>query len=175
MKTNIVLIGFMATGKSVVGRRLAKKRDMVYVDVDQEIEKLAGMTIKKLFRQYGEARFRGEEKCMVDKVSRLDGQVISTGGGLVLNPDNLDKLRKKAYIIALDADLTTLYARLALNKDRPLAAKASQEEIKARYLERKPFYAGADFTVDTTDQSIETTVDMIDAWVNKKLAKTQGA
>lgn len=167
MKSNIVLIGFMGTGKSVVGKKLAQTRQMAYCDIDREIEALVGMTINDIFRIHGEPRFRGEEKSMVNKTTQMTNTVISTGGGIVLSPDNMEKLSENGIIVALDASPITIYQRVSKNRNRPLVAGASFEEVKEKYLARKPRYETADITIDTTDQSIDRTIEQINEAVER--------
>ncbi|HQE24133.1 MAG TPA: shikimate kinase, partial [Syntrophomonadaceae bacterium] len=85
MGKNIILTGFMGTGKSSVGTRLAERLNREFVDMDREIERLTGMTISQLFRRYGEVRFRSEEKLMAKKLAGQSDLVIATGGGIVLD------------------------------------------------------------------------------------------
>ena len=104
MRKNIVLIGFMGTGKTAVGRRLARRLKRKFVDTDAEIEKITGKTIAQIFARDGATRFRSEEALLVKKLAPKEGLVISTGGGLVLNPENVRLLRENGIFVALAAD-----------------------------------------------------------------------
>ncbi len=161
MKKNIVLIGFMGTGKSAVGRRLAKELNYHFVDIDQDIELLVGMKIKDIFRLYGEKRFRSEEELMIQKLSSTINTVISAGGGVVLNNKNVISLRNHAVLIELQADPDVILERVKKNNNRPLVQGASLEDIEASYAMRRPLYAVADFHIDTSHQSIDDTVEEI--------------
>ena len=92
MGKNIILTGFMGTGKSTVGTKIAERLNRRFVDMDREIEKLTGMTISELFRRYGEGRFRSEEKLMAKKIAVQDDLVVATGGGIVLDQENIELL-----------------------------------------------------------------------------------
>ena len=92
MGKNIVLIGFMGTGKSTIGQRLARKLGMIFVDTDREIEKITGMTVAEIFRKHGEKRFRSEEKLLAHKLAQREGLIISCGGGMPLDPENMKVL-----------------------------------------------------------------------------------
>lgn len=157
-KSNIVLIGFMGTGKSVIGRKIAKELNMDFIDVDQEIEELVGMTIKDIFRCYGEKRFRGEETLVVKKVALCENTVISCGGGAVLAAENVDALRKSGLLVELYADAQIIFNRVKNNRNRPLLKGASVEDIETRYESRRKFYEVADIRIDTGLQNIDETV-----------------
>ena len=160
-KSNIVLIGFMGTGKSAIGRRLAKRLGMSFVDVDQEIEDLVGMKIKDIFRCYGEKRFRSEETLMVHKIAGLQNTVISCGGGVVLRDENVNALKKNGILVELYADAETILKRIGKNDNRPLVRGASLAEIRKRYDLRRPFYDVAKIRIDTGIQNIDESVEAV--------------
>lgn len=163
MGKNIVLIGFMGTGKSTVGFRLAEKLGMRFVDMDKEIEKLTGMTVSQLFRRHGEIRFRSEEKLMAKKLGSLEGLVIATGGGVVLQESNIAYLRENGIIICLEAEPEDIYARVSRKKStRPLLNKDfSPDDIKEMLGKREAFYSCADLRVNTSGKSLEAVVGEI--------------
>lgn len=162
MKPNIVLIGFMGTGKSSIGRKLARILNMEFIDTDQEIERLTGLTIPLIFAKYGEIRFRSEEKLMVKKVVRKNNCVISTGGGVVLDPNNIAELKKTGIIICLMASPQEIYARVKRRGGRPLLRNRNSPEAIAQLLEeRAPYYRCADFYVDTTHLSTGAVLEQI--------------
>lgn len=162
MKSNIVLIGFMGVGKTSVGKRLADILQMEFIDTDKEIEKLTGMTISQIFARHGEVRFRSEEHLIVTKVASRTNCVISTGGGAVLNDENVKALRKNGVLICLTASPEVIQERVSKRGGRPLLYKdKSIEKITQMLEERKEFYAQADFAVDTTNLSQEETVEEI--------------
>ncbi len=120
MKSNLVLIGFMGSGKSTVGKLLAKVLEMKFVDTDAEIEKEQGQSVQDIFSKEGETYFRNLEKEMCIKLSKANNTVISTGGGIILNKENIDNLKNDAVVFFLDVNKKTLYNRLITSKGRPL-------------------------------------------------------
>lgn len=147
---NIVLIGFMGTGKTAVGRRLARRLKRNFVDTDAEIEKITGKTVAQIFARDGEIRFRSEEALLVKKLVDREDLVISTGGGLVLNPDNVRLLKKNGVLIALEAKPEVICGRVKSKKSRPLLLKKNLiEKINSLLKEREGVYDVAEFTVDT--------------------------
>ena len=162
---NIVLIGFMGSGKSNVGKRLAKKLNMQYIDTDEEIEKLVGKSIPKIFAEDGEVRFRSEETLMLKKLQSKEKCVISTGGGIVLKPENVELMKKIGVVIHLTALPHLIYSRLKNSiKNRPLLysyAKTEEElisRIKHLMKERKNAYDIADIIVDTSNCTVDEVV-----------------
>jgi shikimate kinase len=151
---NIILTGFMGTGKTAVGRRLAMLLNMELIDVDTEIEKSQQMTINEIFRQFGEPRFREIETEMIQKLSERRDVIISTGGGAVLKQKNMDALRKQGIIICLMASPQTILKRTSHNSNRPLLKVEDPfEKIKELLNFRKPFYEKADILIDTEDKT----------------------
>lgn len=147
---NIVLTGFMGTGKTAVGRELSRLLNMKLIDVDTEIEKSQKMTINEIFRQFGEPRFREIETEVIKKLSEDRDIIISTGGGAVLRQENMDALRKNGVIINLVATPETILERTSTNSDRPLLQVESPlRRIKELLNYRKPFYEKADIMIDT--------------------------
>jgi len=161
-KPNIILTGFMATGKSTVGKELAARLGYEFLDLDSLIEGVAGMPISQIFATQGEERFRAMESRMVEQAARRDACVIATGGGAIMNPGNLEALKRSGMLIALTAKLETILERLGTGEDRPMLWGGDPlERIRFLLAERAPAYAKADLTVDTTEQSIEQVVDQI--------------
>ena len=163
MGKNIVLIGFMGTGKSTVGLKVAEKLKMDFVDMDREIEKVTGMTVSELFKRHGEVRFRSEEKLMAQKLSRKDNQVIATGGGIVLQEENVIALQENGVLICLDAESTDIFERVSRKKGtRPLLKKNLKvEDIEAMLAEREPFYAYAQYRINTSGKELDFVVNEI--------------
>lgn len=157
-KSNIVLIGFMGTGKSAVGRNLARELRMSYLDIDQEIEALVDMEIKDIFRCYGEKRFRSEEILMVKRAAARKNTVISSGGGIVLNEENVAALKETGILIELYADSRIILERVKKNNNRPLVQGATLEDIEKRYQSRRKYYDVADIRIDTGIRDVEETV-----------------
>ncbi|RMF90114.1 MAG: shikimate kinase, partial [Methanobacteriota archaeon] len=117
---NIVLTGFMGAGKSAVGKRLGSRLGMPVVDTDEIIEQETEMRISDIFAEFGEPHFREIERMVVEGVSELEGHIIITGGGVVLNPENMKLLRKNGVIVYLHATPEVLYERVKSETHRPL-------------------------------------------------------
>ena len=150
---NIVLTGFMGTGKSEVSKELSKILGWKAIDVDTEIEKSQRMKITGIFKQFGELRFRDIETEMIKKLSKNKNVIISTGGGAVLRQENMDALRENGVIICLTATPETILKRISNNNDRPLLQvedplKKIQELLKFRM----PYYEKADIMIDTENK-----------------------
>ncbi len=156
MRKNIVLIGFMATGKSSLGRRLAGRLHYRFVDTDQAIEEITGKTVEQIFRQDGETRFRSEENLLARKLSKQSGLVIATGGGMVLNPENVALLRQNGVLIGLRADPEVIIQRAKGKRRRPLLNRGDLRSNVMKLLrEREGAYDLAEFTVDTGKLSLD--------------------
>lgn len=156
---NIVLTGFMGTGKSSVGKMLAKKMGYGYCDLDDVIVEQAGMTINEIFERYGETHFRDLEVKAVNQVSTAENLVVATGGGAVIRKENRERLRSTGFIVNLEASVEEITARLSSNTDRPLLKdEKSREKVTAMLKEREPYYAEADIRIDTTGKKVEDVV-----------------
>jgi len=159
---NIVLVGFMGTGKSVVARRLARRLDMKFISSDDIIEEKEGRKIAEIFEKSGEPYFRKIEKEITAQVSGLDGAVIATGGGVVLDEENITALKKNGVVICLNADPQTIYERTKKHKHRPiLNVERPIDKINELLQLRAPFYARADHQVETTGKSVDQVVSEI--------------
>ena len=151
MQGNIVLCGFMGSGKTSVGRRLAKLLDREFVDLDQYIEEQTGMTVSQIFAQEGEDGFRRKEAQAVAQVAPGNGRVIASGGGTVLFPQNVELFHQGGSVILyLDVPLAALQERLKNDKRRPLLQKPNRRQVIADlYAKRCPLYrAAADRVID---------------------------
>ena len=167
---NIALIGFMATGKSAVGRNLARRLHRRFVDLDALIEKVEGRKVREIFARDGEGYFRQLEKQTLSEVLDEEGQVIATGGGVVLDDENLTLLRRKALLIALTASTDVLVGRVSKNSKRPLLkGHDTRARIEELMQQRQPRYAQADAAIDTSgltiDQVVEKIVQIVEAEV----------
>ncbi|MFV0635138.1 shikimate kinase [Mitsuokella sp.] len=162
---NVVLIGFMGTGKTSTGRVLAQKLGISFLDLDQEIEKEYGMAIPDMFAKKGEAYFRSCEHAMVEKAAKRQNTVISTGGGTVKDPKNMEALRRSGVVVCLQADVDTILARTASKGERPVLDKEDRGDrrraIEKLIAERRALYKQADFSVDTSRLSPLQVVDEI--------------
>jgi shikimate kinase len=166
---NIVLIGFMGTGKSTIGRLLAQKLGFEFVDVDARIEQQAGKTITQIFQSEGEGYFRKLEREFAEELSAGEGQVIATGGGFVLNPQNIAVLRPKGFIVSLKASPRAIYERIRNEKHRPLLAVSDPLYRISRLLEeRAERYRDADLLIDTDSKSPAGIADEIGAELVKR-------
>ena len=151
---NVVLIGFMGTGKTTTGRLLAARMGRQFIDIDKKIELENNMTISEIFAVHGEEYFRCKEAEMIARVTRYKNAVIATGGGAVMCPENVARLRHNSIIIALTASLEVIIERTGRRTTRPLLERPDREQYIARLLqERSKVYAIADYTFDTTVSS----------------------
>src|SRR5688500_9239803 len=117
---NVALVGFMGTGKSTVGNTLASMLRLRLVDTDALIEQRAGKRITEIFANEGEARFREYERQVVEELESLEGCIISTGGGLVINPANMESLKRHSLVVCLWASPEAIFARVGRQTHRPL-------------------------------------------------------
>lgn len=151
LQGNIVLCGFMGSGKTSIGRRLARLLDREFIDLDQYIEEKAGMTVSQIFEKEGEAGFRRREAQAAAEVAPGDGRVIASGGGTVLYPKNVELFHQGGSVILyLDVPLAALQERLKNDKRRPLLQVPDRRQVIARlYRQRCPLYrAAADRVID---------------------------
>jgi shikimate kinase len=165
-KQNIALTGFMAVGKSAVGRTLARRLKRRFVDLDRVIEKSTGLKVKQIFNQQGEPGFRKLEKEALAQVLAGENQVIATGGGVVMDEENLQLLRDKSLLICLTASTEELLKRAGNGAKRPLLRGSNRRERVEDLLEqRKKKYALAHSTVDTTDLTVDQVANKIVEWL----------
>ena len=162
MTQNIALIGFMGVGKSAVGRNLAKKLRRRFIDLDRIVEKTAGMNVREIFLRKGEPFFRQLEKQVLAAILQKDRQVISTGGGVITDDENLMLLRERALLVALTASVDVLLARAGNGSKRPLLEGANRKErVEELLIQRQGRYARAHVTIDTTELTLDQVVDKI--------------
>ena len=154
---NIVLIGFMGTGKTSIGRLLATRLGCAFHDLDKKIEEQHGMSIPAMFAQHGEPYFRAREKEAVRDAAGRTNLVIATGGGTVKDAENVALLRQNGILVALTADVDTILQRTAARGKRPVLDSADAGDRRAavaRLLEeRRHLYESADITVDTSGRA----------------------
>jgi len=168
MKTSLALIGFMGTGKTVVGKALAEKLGKAFTELDALIEQKAGKTIPEIFQQDGEVAFRELEIEVTREVSQKKNVVIACGGGIVLNKINIDRLKRGSLIIYLTASPGVILKRTASDEnERPLLEVKNKTSAIQRLLKfRKPFYErAADITIDTSKLDIGSVTEQIIAKV----------
>jgi shikimate kinase len=178
---SIVLVGMMGVGKSSIGRRLAARLGIPFVDADTEIEKAAGMSIADIFARHGEADFRSGEARVIARL--LDGgpQVLATGGGAVMNADTRAAIKAKAVSIWLSAEFDVLMRRINKRKnDRPMLQTADPAAtLRELLVVREPFYAKADLTVQSRevphDAIVSEIMTALAAFLNAPGSPQQGA
>ena len=153
---NIVLVGFMGSGKTVTSKRLAKQLNREVVSTDKMIEQREGRLIARIFEESGEAYFRRIEKEIVQTVAERQGVVIDCGGGVVLDPENIKRLKKNGIIIYLSASPDSLYRHIKSGRHRPLLNNVDDPRARIRMLlkQRNPYYQQADVTIDTDHKSV---------------------
>ncbi len=156
---NIVITGFMASGKTEVSKAIERLSDYARVDTDDMIVEYAQKSINDIFAEDGEDEFRRIERMIIKKAADLNNTVISTGGGVVLNKENMDILRSGGIIVNLSPDFEVIESRLEKARDsRPLLQNQSIDEIRERFLYRKPYYDNCDFSVKVDSE--KTPIDL---------------
>jgi shikimate kinase len=155
-KRSIVLVGMMGSGKSSIGRRLAGRLRIPFIDADAEIESAAGMSIPEIFNKHGEPYFRAGEKRVIARLLDNGPQVLATGGGSVMDEQTRALIGTKGISIWLKADIDVLLKRTKRRNDRPLA-----EKIKDLLPVREALYAQADIVVQSRDEPHDTIIDEI--------------
>ncbi|MTJ81209.1 MAG: shikimate kinase [Telmatospirillum sp.] len=159
---SIVLVGLMGAGKSCVGRRLAQRLGLPFIDADTEIEAAAGCSISEIFARYGEGAFRDGERKVVGRLLAGPRCVLATGGGAFMDPETRALIAEKGISVWIRADLDLLVKRTAGRDHRPLLRQGDPREILGRLIaDRYPVYAAADLAVDTADRPPEFTVDRV--------------
>ena len=163
---NLVLLGFMGTGKSAVGRRVAALAGASFFEMDAELEQRAGKPISRIFSEDGELAFRAMEARLAEEWGRKEGAVISCGGGVVLREENLRALETNGLLVCLTARPEVLLERTARSKKRPLlAGEDPQKKIRDLLAARAPAYAKIPVQVDTSDASLdELAAHLLDLW-----------
>ncbi|KGX90880.1 shikimate kinase [Pontibacillus halophilus JSM 076056 = DSM 19796] len=154
------LIGFMGSGKSSVGRALSEQLDCAFIDTDEEIERLAGMSIPEIFEREGEAGFRQRETETLRSILHSRA-VISTGGGIIERDENVEYMRGQGNVLFLNAQFQTISDRLEEDENRPLWNQELQKR-KDLYMRRLPAYqTAAHYVVETDDRSVEAIVSEV--------------
>lgn len=165
MKANIALIGFMGSGKTTVGRQLAKALDMKFIDIDKMISMKEKKSIPEIFKEYGEKYFRDREREIIEEESRENNIVIATGGGAIIDNENLKNLKKTSFVVYLDATIECIYERIKDSKHRPLILESDDvfSKIKELYDKRLWLYKiSGDYSVSIDlDTITQDTVEKI--------------
>ena len=159
---NIVLVGFMGTGKTTVGSLLAKTLGLTLVDMDKIIEQRAGKAISAIFAEQGEPHFRGLERALARELSARHGLVIATGGGIVLNPDNIRDFSASGLVVCLRATPEVIYRRTAKTTHRPLLEQDDKFTRIVTLLEkRRALYDAVPHQIDTSTRDPQSIADEI--------------
>ncbi len=177
--SNILLVGFMTSGKSTVGRYLARKLHYHFLDTDHLIETTLNMPISKIFAQHGEAFFRKLEASLLERLPQLQQHVIATGGGMPATPQNIKNLKQAGTVVYLAADLDSLIPRLQRDKRRPLLNPQQttaqwQAQLTQLFEKRQPFYAQAHLSIKSLQQnSANVAADIYQVLLENGLAVSQ--
>ena len=158
----VALVGLMGAGKTAIGKRLAARLGLPFVDADVAIEEAAGCTIEDYFNRHGEADFRRKERQVIARLLTEPVHILATGGGAFVDPDTRLLMRGRAISIWLRAGLDLLVARTSRRTNRPLLKQGDPREILARLIDRRyPIYAEADIIVDSEDGPLEEMVERV--------------
>ncbi len=159
---SIILIGLMGAGKTSVGRRLALRLGLPFIDADTEIETAAGRSIGDIFEEFGEQAFRDGERRIIARLLDNTPKILATGGGAFLNEKTRRLIKQKGISVWLKADIETLVERTARRNTRPLLKKGDPKEILTRLAQsREPVYAEADLAVESNDGPHDDTVNRL--------------
>jgi len=177
---SLVLVGLMGAGKTTIGRRLASRLGIDFVDADVEIEKAAGTSIADIFKDFGEAHFRDGEQRVIARLLGSGPQVLATGGGAFMNEKTREATRQHGLSIWLKADLDVLMKRVSKRSHRPLLQNDDPEAVMKRLIdERYPLYANSDITVDSKegphDDVVDEIIKALDAHLHRDIRSTQSA
>lgn len=155
----IVLVGLMGAGKSSIGRRLAQRLELPFIDADKEIEAAAGCTIEEIFDRFGETAFRDGERRVILRLLDQPPHVLATGGGAFMDPVVRERVKEVAVSLWLHADIDLLLKRVGRRNNRPLLKNTDPRTVLARLMEQRyPVYAEADIRIDSADGPPEHTV-----------------
>lgn len=153
---NLIIMGFMGTGKSTVGRLLSRKMHRPFIDMDQEIERRNRSTIPEIFESQGEERFRAMERELVDELAGGMSRIIACGGGVITQDPNLKRFQETGVILCLYADFETIFKRVSGNRNRPLLNAPDREQRVRELMEaRETLYEAIPLQVDTSGRSPE--------------------
>jgi shikimate kinase len=158
---SLVLVGMPGSGKSAIGRRLASRLELPFLDADEEIEVAAGKPIKDIFKDHGEAYFREGERKVIARLLREGPQVLATGGGAFMVAETQENIRRSGISIWLKAELPVLMRRVLKRNNRPLLEKDPEGVMRHLMETRYPVYATADLTVESRDLPHDTIVGEI--------------
>jgi shikimate kinase len=174
---NLVLVGPMGAGKTSIGKRLAQRLDLNFVDADHRLEELTGAPVPVIFECEGEAGFRARESALLAELCAGSGQLIATGGGAVLSPDNRRCLRERGFVVYLQVSVAQQLQRLARDRSRPLLAGGDREQKLAALAEvREPLYRElADLVFDSDGPSLSQAADRLQALIEANWRRAMAA
>jgi shikimate kinase len=169
----IVLVGLMGAGKTSVGRRLAEKLDIPFVDADHEIETAAGKSIAEIFNDHGEEYFREGERRVIARLLENGTQVLATGGGAFMNTETRERIKQHGISVWLKADLDLLLKRVSKRNDRPLLRNDDPAAVMKKLIDtRYPVYAEANITVESRDvqhgQMVNDVIKALAVWSGRE-------
>mgnify|MGYP001121366962 CR=1 FL=1 len=168
---NIVLVGFMGSGKTWVGKLIAERTGMPLLDMDSIIVERAGKSINEIFADEGEAHFRKLERELAQELAQTEGNIISTGGGIILNPENIADFEKTGLVVCLLVDAESVLDRVRNDDTRPLLAGDKEKAIVELLESRKPIYESITHKIDTSGRSfppVQTAEEIIDLYTSFK-------
>ena len=167
---NLVLVGPMGAGKSSIGRRVAERFGLCFVDADHAIEQRTGATISAIFEHVGESGFRERESAVLAELLSGEGQLVATGGGAVLDPGNRRLMQERGFVVYLCAGLESQLKRLARDRTRPLLAVGDKRSrLEAMAIERGPIYRDvADFTFDADGLAVAVAAERLGALLEQR-------
>jgi shikimate kinase len=170
---NVYLIGPMGSGKTAIGRRLATLLGKKFIDSDAEIEKRTGVDIRYIFEKEGEAKFRQRERDVIADLTALDNVVVATGGGVILDAGNRERLAKTGTVVYLETTIETLVRRTKAAKTRPLLMGDDPRGVLERLMVvRRPLYeSAADLRVETTGRHVRAVAADIQERLDQRVAK----
>lgn len=162
---NLILCGFMGSGKTTVGSMLAQKTNRIFVDMDRSIEKNTGMTVSEIFERFGEPEFRRLEREEASALSQKSNLVIAVGGGTLMNPENTAVLKENGVVVLLDAGLETIRQRLKNDRTRPLLAAPDRSAVMERLYEQRIgiYRAAADYSIPADETARRVAESICDA------------
>lgn len=164
---NIVLVGFMGTGKSTIARKLADRLGWNIIDTDQLVEKAEALSISEIFKSNGENYFRKVESKVIHEVMQRKKQVIATGGGAVLSDENRDIMLNNGLVVALKSDVKTIIERVSRDRNRPLLKGDVRKNVYELVEKRKHAYDFAHLQIDTSSSSMDEVLEEIIAYMNR--------
>jgi shikimate kinase len=172
---HLVLTGFMAVGKTAVGKRLARRLGRDFIDTDNVIEKREGMSIREIFDNRGESEFRRVEREVVSGLDPDGPCVISTGGGTFVDERNREALRRLGVVVCLVTSIETVIERAGRGGKRPLASGASRDQLEKLYNERMESYRHADVLVETDGLTLDQSVARVLKMIEPRLKRGDGS